>query len=282
MLSMRYIAVTVVLHFMALCVACHALHDHDAKIFRSENGTLHINSGVNETVLIDGVDVLKSLQEIQHELATLKKATFPSRDCRDALSRFGPVSGVYTVQPDPHMPPFTTICDQEGDDGGGWMLAVFYSASQLPIADIDGWPSVWGETDTSRTRMYKGSLKGFSEARESVASGNFSVWGQNLTAPMLEAIRRSFAYEERISVIGSLPACLRAYNQSGTSQRRCSTCSQAGEERILGWQCDVAGPGYCWAGRGWTSIPRAGSGRCVEDPSKGEPNGSTWAALYIR
>lgn len=51
------------------CVFCDG---NRPQIYRAENGTLHINSGVNETVLINGVDTVTRIQELEAELVDLK------------------------------------------------------------------------------------------------------------------------------------------------------------------------------------------------------------------
>lgn len=248
----------------------------EPQVHADDCGNLHISSGHgNGSVFIDGVNVLQRLKTAEEEIQTLKTALNQStshlRTCRDALARYGPVSGVYTLQPDPGSPPFSTICDQEGEDGGGWMLAIVYSASQVPIATLSEWPSVWEQPSLFDTRMYKGSLAAFSEAREEIKSGEHSVWGSNLTEAGLDAIRQSYAFSKRKPL--SHPDCRLSYTANSTVRH----CGVACGTSISGWQCDVHGT-HCWAGRGFRYPTAAGSGVCLPE----NPNGEFWSRLYVR
>jgi hypothetical protein len=124
--------------------------------------------------------------------------------------------------------------------------------------------------------MYKGSLKIFSEVREELHNSAFKVWGKNLTADELEAIRSSYAYSsDVVKDRRKLPDCRMNYDTHRDYIENCYIPAvKYDSNRYVGWYYNKG----CHFANGENNINSlGGSFQCP-----GGPNGQTYALVWFR
>ena len=179
-------------------------------------------------------------------------------------------------------------CDMTTDEGG-WTLIYSVARTSTPFQTLDNIPTgiPTEPSDPSSTLMYKGSLAGFTEAREKhscYSSGCRVVWAKDLDEPKLVIIRKMETWSQRLGYYQNgenadqpaVPDCRVTYDNSTDDKPGCTPYTGATGNSISGWSLDTWGTGHCWMMRG-SGYSSQGSSRCGSDP-----NGTRWGSLWVR